>query len=105
MDRRVESEPPFVRADRAVHLDPEPAVDVYLTLVIGPGDTEHYDAFRFHHPLEYLCGPIFGMALEHKVERLGEFLYSLMKFWFTGVLCLHLSDQAFDILRHTILTN
>ena len=104
MDGRVKSEPPLVRADCAVHLDPEPAVDVNLPLVIGPGDPEHDDTFRLDHPLEYLCGTIFGMALEHKVERLGDFLNGLVKLRLTGVLCFDLSDQALHILRHTILT-
>src|SRR5690606_800859 len=49
---RMESQSALVRADGAVELDAEAAVDPHVALVVHPGDAEHDDPFRLHQPLQ-----------------------------------------------------
>ena len=48
----MKAQPAFVRPDRAVHLDAEPAVHVELALVVLPRNAKHDDPFRLDDPLE-----------------------------------------------------
>ena len=86
----MKTEPAFVRTDRAVHLDAEPAVHLQLALIVLPRHTEYDDAFRLDDPLEDFSFAILGMLIEHRRERFDDFLHGLVKFWFGRVLRFHI---------------
>src|ERR1035438_3093004 len=50
----MEAQATFVGPDGAVHLDARAAVDLHLSLAVGPGHAEHDDPFRLGHALEDL---------------------------------------------------
>jgi len=93
VDRRMEPQPAFVGADRAVHLDTESAVDVDVALIVLPRDAEHDHALRLDDPLEDLGLAIFRMTLENERERLDHFLDGLVKLRLRRVLRLNFSHQ------------
>ncbi len=99
----MESETAFVRSDGAVHLDPKAPVDVDLSLIVHPGDAEHDDPFRLHHPLQDLRMAVLRMTLQHKLQGFCHLLDCLVEFRLGRILGLHLRKQAVHILRHTIL--
>ena len=57
----------------------KPLVDLDLALVVDPRHAEHDDALGLDDPLEDLGFAVLGMALEHGLERLGDFLDGLME--------------------------
>jgi len=72
-----------------------------LSLVVQPGDAEHDDTFRLHHPLKDLGGTVLRVPVEHDDERLDDFLYSLVELRLCGVLGLDMCDEILDVLGHT----
>src|SRR5947208_10874178 len=100
----MKSEPAFVRPDRAVHLDAEPAVDVDLALVVLPRDAEHDHAFRFNDSLEDFRFPVMRISIQHQGERLDYFLHRLVKLGFARVFGLHLGHQIRNVIFHELLT-
>ena len=66
----MKSEAALVRADGAVHLDAETAVDLDLALVVHPRHAEHDDPFGLEDPLHDLRLPILGIALDDQRNRL-----------------------------------
>jgi hypothetical protein len=53
----------FKRPDGVVELHPEPAIDLNVTLVIHPGNTEDHGTLRFHNAFVYLGLHEFGGAV------------------------------------------
>ena len=100
VDRGMKTQTAFVGADRAVHLDAEPAVHVQLALIVLPGDAEHDHALRLDDPLEDLRLPIFRMLVEDERERLDHFLDGLVKLRFRRVLGLNIGHQRCDVITH-----
>ena len=70
VDRRMEAKAALVGAYRAVHLNPVTPVDLYLTPVIHPGNSKHYNPLRLNHALKYLRLAIFRMLLQYRRHRL-----------------------------------
>ena len=64
VDRGMEAQAALVGADGAVHLDAEAAVDLYLALVVDPGDAEHDDALGHADALEDLGLAVLGVLVE-----------------------------------------
>jgi len=100
----MKSQPAFVRPDRAVHLDPEAAVDVNLAGVILPGDAEHDHSFRFDDSLENFRFSVVRISIHHQGERLDYFLHRLVKLGFARVFGLHLGHQIRSVIFHETLT-
>ena len=84
----MEPQAALVRADRAVHLDAEAAVDLHVALVVLPRHAEHHHPLGLDHPLEDLRAAVLGTTLEHEVERLDDFLHGLMELRLAGFLAL-----------------
>ena len=100
VDRRVEPQAALVRADRAVHLDAEAAVDLDLAAVVDPGDAEHHHAFGLDHALEDLVIPVHGLAVEDELDRVGDLPDRLMELELAGVLRLDVRHQPIDVRAH-----
>ena len=84
-DRGMEAQPALVRADGAVHLDAVAAVDVDLAAIVDPGDAEHDDPLRLHHPLQDLRLAIGLVGLNDGEDRLDDFADRLMELRLAGV--------------------
>ena len=90
----MEAQPALVGADRAVHLDPEAAVDLDLAAVVHPRHAEHDHALGLDHALEDLGAPVLGVALEDERERFDDLLDGLVELGLRGVLRLHVLHQV-----------
>ena len=80
VNRRVESEAPFVRPDRAIHLDAKPAIYLDLALVVDPGNAELNQPLRLNKTFKDLAVPIFFISLNRGfdgLEYLGDSLEKL----------------------------
>ena len=64
--RRMEAQATLVRADRAIHLDAEAAIDLDLSLIIEPRNAEHDDSLGLDDALKNAGLAIFGMTLQHQ---------------------------------------
>src|SRR5438552_15166246 len=100
----MKSQPTFVRADRAVHLDPEAAIDVDLAGVVLPRHPEHDHAFRFNDSFEDFRFPVARISIHHQGERLDYFLHRLVKLDLVRVFGLHLGHQIRNVIFHELLT-
>jgi hypothetical protein len=69
VDARVEAQAALVRADRAVHLDAEAAVDLDVALVVDPRHAEHHHALGLDDALEDLALAQSGALVEHRRQR------------------------------------
>src|SRR5262249_26145137 len=94
--RGVKTKASFVRTNRAVHLDAEAAVDLYLALVIEPWNTKHEDPFGFHHALQDACLLVLRVLGHRRTQGLENFLDRLVKLELSRVLR---SDCAHDIIN------
>src|SRR5205807_10636443 len=104
IDRRMKSEPAFVRADRAVHLVSEAAIHVDLAGVVLPRHPEHDHAFRLNDAFEDFRFPVARISIHHQGERLDHFLHRLVKLGFARVFGLHLGHQIRSVIFHELLT-
>ena len=87
----METEPAFIRPDRAVHLDTVPSVHVNGSTVIRPWNAEHNDSFGFNNSLKDLCVAILRMLVQHDAEGVKNFLNGLVKFRLAGIFCFYIS--------------
>ncbi len=81
----METQPALVRADGAVHLDTESAVDLNFSPIVKPGNAEHDYALRFGDSFEDFRRAIFWMLLQHQPKRIQNFLHCLVEFRFGRV--------------------
>jgi hypothetical protein len=63
-NRRMKAQAPFVRAERAVHLDTETSVNLNLALVIDPGHAELNHPLGFDKAVEDLSVTILFVAFD-----------------------------------------
>ena len=101
VDRGMEAQAALVGADGAVHLDAEAAVDLDVALIVHPRDAEHEDALGLRDALENPRRDVLGMSLQHKTQRLHDFLYGLVEFRLGGVLGLHQGHNIVDVVARS----
>ena len=95
---RMETDAALVGADRAVHLDPETAVDVDLAAVIHPGNAENDHPFGLYDALHDLVVQEMGIRLQIR-RHAGQYLpHSLMELKLTGVLRDQVGHEGLDVL-------
>ena len=82
----------------AVHLHTETTVDVDLSFVIHPWNTEDDDPFRFNHSLHYLVVKQVRICLQARGNAFQHLPYCLMKFFFSGILRFQLRHKGSDVL-------
>src|SRR5438067_3593774 len=100
----MKPQPALVRADRAVHLDPEAALHVAPAGIVLPRHPEHHHALRFNDSFEDFRFPVARISIPHQSERLDYFLHRLMKLDLVRVLGLHLGHQIRNVIFHELLT-
>src|SRR4029077_19987660 len=76
-DGWMKTQTSFVRTERAVHLDAEPAIDLNLTFVVNPRNAELDHALRLHQALKNLSVPIFLVTLDDRPDRFQHFCNGL----------------------------
>ena len=82
--------PPLYGTNGGVELDAIAAIDLDLTRIIDPRNTEHHDALRLDKTLEQSVLFIFGMRIERRAKRAQDFRGCLDEFGLVGVLGLKL---------------
>src|SRR5690606_25447687 len=105
--RRVEPQAALVRAQGAVELDPEPAVDVHLAGVVGPRDAEDDLPLRLGDPLDQLGLDELRTLGQHRAERLQDLAHRLVELFLARVAPQDLLVEGLDLLiedwRHACL--
>ncbi len=99
----MEAQAAFIRADRAVALHAEAAVDVHFSAVVHPGDAENHNALRLHNAFQdfevhqlRIFGNIGGDAFHHLT-------YGLVEFVFTGVAGNDFAHETLDVIAGKIV--
>src|SRR5262249_51017008 len=100
IDRRMKSEPAFVGADRAVHLDAEATIDVDLAYVVLPRHAEHDHPLGLDHTLDDFRFAVTRISIQDQRERLDHFLHRLVKLGLARVFGLHLGHQILHVTFH-----
>ena len=85
VDRWVQTQATLVRADGAVHLDTETAIDLNLTLIVQPGHPEHDDPLWLDESLQYLPRSILRVSIHYQAQRLSHLLDGLVELRFARV--------------------
>ena len=84
----MEAKASLVRSKGPVELNTVAAVDLDLSFVIDPGDTEFNDTLRLTHPLQKGGFFIFRMCFNDGSKTREHFFDSLQKFGLRSVFCL-----------------
>ena len=101
----MEANTALIRANSAIHLHPEAAVNLHLALIVHPGYTEHYHALGFNHTLKHFL--LTHIRIRHHYGRntLHYFANRLMKLILTGVLLNQVRHKGvhirFSLLIHS----
>ena len=99
----MEAQAALVRADGAVALHAEAAVDVYLSTVVHPGDAENDNALRLHNAFqdfEVHQLRIFGNI---RSDAFHHLTYGLMELVLTGVAGNDFAHEALDVIAGKIV--
>src|ERR1035438_4555407 len=89
----METQPAFIRTDRAVHFDAEAAVDLNISLIVRPGHAEHQHAFRLDDAVQNAVRLILGMLRQYQPKRIEYLAYCLMELRLGGGLRLHTRSE------------
>ncbi|MNQ98096.1 hypothetical protein D3C85_1137700 [compost metagenome] len=100
VDRRVEAQAALVRADGAVHLDAEAAIDLHLALIVDPGNTEGHCPLRLAHTLENARLQVMRVGLEERPEAAQDLFDRLVEFRLVRVAFFQASKEVFDRFDH-----
>ena len=96
----MEAQAAFVGADGAVHLDPEPAVDSHLALVIFPRHPEHNRTLRLADALQDARGQVMGIGFKKRPQAAQDFFHGLVEFRLVGVAFLEAGKEGFNGFDH-----
>ena len=76
----METQPAFLRAEGAVHLNAEPAVDLDLPLIIQPGYAKGDDPFGFGDSFQNRFPAILRIAVKDRLHTPDHVFQRLMEF-------------------------
>ena len=93
----METETALVRSDCGVELYTVAAVDLNLTVVIDPGDTEHDNALRLYETLDKACCLPFGVLGNDELEALEDLFDCLKELGLTGMVLLNIRKNALKV--------
>ena len=93
VDRGVEAQTAFVRANGGVELHAIADVDLYFAFVVDPGYTERDDAFGFHKALDELCLLKLRMLVVDVLDGFQYFFHCLQEFRLARVFTLQVLDD------------
>ena len=95
----MEAQAALVRADGAVHLNAESAIDLDFALIIEPRNAEHDDALGFDDALENARRPDIRDAAASTSRRESKTSCNgLVEFGLGGILGLHLRHDLFNVI-------
>ena len=95
VDRSVETDTAFVRADGIVELHAIADVVLHFAFVIKPCDTECHDTVRLDHTLDDFVAFEFRMLIVDILDAHQHFLHCLKVFFFTRML-------GFQVVHDTV---
>ena len=98
VDRRVEPQPALVRAERAVELDAEAAVDLDLAAVVLPRHPEDDLALGLADPLDDLVVGELGVLGDHRAEDVEDLADRLVELGLARVATQHLVEDRLELL-------
>ena len=102
VDGRMKPESALVRADRAVVLHAVAAVDMRQTGIVLPDDAEADHALRLHHALEQGGPLVFGVALDHRLQRGENLLHRLQELRFARILGARFLQYPLNVCVHFV---
>ncbi|MCY1438556.1 hypothetical protein D9M71_547610 [compost metagenome] len=96
----MEAQAALVRADGAVHLDAEAAIDLHLAMIVDPGNTEGHRTFGLAHAFENARLQVVRVGFQKGPEATQYFFDCLVEFRLVGVAFFQASEEAFDRFDH-----
>src|SRR5690606_28615379 len=99
VDRRMESQPAFVRADRTGKANTPGAVDLDFVVIVSPCNAKRVNAFRFGESFEYRCLDPFRMFIKHRGKRRNNLIHCLQELRFMFQPTLQLGSNILHIVR------
>jgi hypothetical protein len=98
--RRMEAQAALVRADGAVHLDTEAAIDLDLALIVDPRHPENQRALRLADTLENPRSQVMRIGFEKRPQTAQDFFDSLVEFGLIRVAFFQARKEGFDGFDH-----
>lgn len=98
VDRGVEAEPALVRAERAVELDPEPAVDVDAPPVVLPRHPEDDLPLGLDQPLDQAGLGVLGPGRQHRGQALQHLPDGLVELRLGRIAALGLGEELGELV-------
>jgi len=86
VNRRMKTETALVRSDCAVELNTVTAVNLDLTLIIYPSNSEHDLTLRLYDPLKNVLLLDVRTLVDDGLQRLKELMYCLVELRLRGIL-------------------
>ena len=93
----MEADTALVRAESAVALHAEAAVDMESTSVVRPGNTEYHYAFRFRNAFKYFLVNEIRICRDVWCYAFSNFTHGLMEFFLAGIACDHIRHKSVKI--------
>ena len=93
----MEADTALVRAESAVALHAEAAVDMERTGVVRPGDTEYHYAFRFRNAFKYFLVNEIRICRDVWCYAFSNFTHGLMEFFLAGIARDHIRHKSVKI--------
>jgi hypothetical protein len=99
VDGVPEAEATLVGADRAVHLDPESAIDANDALIVHSGNPKDDHPLRLDHPIHDVCFPELWKSAENGPDGFRNLTHRLVELGLRGVL---LDDSLHEFRYHKL---
>ncbi|MNP03082.1 hypothetical protein D3C76_949540 [compost metagenome] len=98
--RRMETQATLVRADGAVHLDTETAIDLHLAVIVDPGHAEHDGPLRLADALKNAGAQVMRIGFKKGPQATQHFFDGLMKFRLVRVAFFQAGKEGVDGFDH-----
>src|SRR5690606_32847992 len=108
IDAGVEPETALIRPEGGVEADAEPAIDLHLSLVVGPGHAEDDLTLGLADPLDEGAIRVIRMLRDHPAYAVEDIPDGLMELQFSGIPPEHVREDWLELLvqrRHCFLTS
>ncbi|MNV15153.1 hypothetical protein D3C71_1058660 [compost metagenome] len=96
----MEAQPALVRADGAVHLDAETAIDLHLAVIVDPGNPKHDRPLRLTDALQNARGQVARIGFEKRPQAAQNFFDGLVEFRLIRVAFFQAGKEGFDGFDH-----
>ncbi|MNF78093.1 hypothetical protein D3C84_602610 [compost metagenome] len=96
----METQAALVRADGAVHLDAESAIDLDLALIVDPRYAKHHRPLRLADALQDAGGQVMRIGFKKRPQGTQDFFDSLVEFGLVRVAFFQARKEGFDGFDH-----